>query len=225
MAAKKLIVVIPAYNETENIGLVIKGVKKYTRDIIVIDDGSKDNTSQTALQNGAKVYRHLFNRGLGGTLGTCIKAALLNKADIIVTMDADGQHDPQEIPKLIKPIADGKADVVIGSRFLTRQPMPLFRRMGIPFFNLATFLLFGVWSTDSQSGLRAFNKKAAENLQISTGGMEVSSEIIKEIKARKLRLKEVPIKAIYTVYSLSKGQGLLTGLKTLLKLLIFKLNQ
>jgi len=103
--------------------------------------------------------------------------------------------------------------------------MPLFRRIGIPFFNLITFLLFGIWSTDSQSGLRAFNRKVAENLEIFTGGMEVSSEIIKEVKAHKFKLKEVPIKAIYTTYSLSKGQGFFVGLKTLMKLLILKLNK
>ena len=225
MAVKNLSVVIPAYNEGQNIGWVIQNAKKYTRNIIVIDDGSQDETFKIALKNGAKVYHHLFNRGLGGALGTGIKAALLNKAEIIVTLDADGQHDPKEIPKLIKPIVEGKADVVIGSRFLVRQSMPLFRKMGNPFFNLVTFLLFGVWSTDSQSGLRAFNRKAAENLETFAGGMEVSSEIIKEIKSHKLRLKEVPIKAIYTAYSLSKGQGLSTGLRTLMKLLILKLTK
>jgi len=221
----KLSVVIPAYNEAEGIGRVIQGVKKYTNNIIVIDDGSEDNTSQISLQNGAKVYRHIINRGLGGALGTGIKAALLDKADIIVTLDADGQHNPNEISKLIKPIIEEEADIVIGSRFLIRQPMPLFRRIGIPFFNLITFLLFGIWSTDSQSGLRAFNRKVAENLEIFTGGMEVSSEIIKEVKAHKFKLKEVPIKAIYTTYSLSKGQGFFVGLKTLMKLLILKLNK
>lgn len=225
MTAKKLSVVIPAYNEAENIGRVIKGIKKYTDNVIVVDDGSKDNTSQIALQNGAKVYYHLLNRGLGGALGTGIKAALSDRADIVVTLDADGQHDPKEIPKLIKPIIEGKADIVIGSRFLIRQPMPLLRRAGIPFFNLITFLLFGIWSTDSQSGLRAFNRKAAENLEIFTGGMEASSEIIKEIKSHKFKLKEVPIRAIFTTYSLSKGQGLFTGFRTLMKLLILKLTK
>ena len=221
----KLFVVIPAYNEAKNIGRVIRGVKKYAKKIIVVDDGSKDGTSQIGLQNGATVYSHIFNRGLGGALGTGIRAALLNGADIIVTLDADGQHNPDEIPKLIKPISSGKADVAIGSRFLERQPMPFFRRIGIPFANLITFLFFGAWSTDSQSGFRAFSKKAAENLEIFTGGMEASSEIIKEIKSRRLKVKEVPITAIYTPYSLSKGQGFSTGLKTLLKIFILKLSR
>jgi len=139
-------------------------------------------------------------------------------------LDADGQHDPDDIPKLIKPIISGDADFVVGSRFLEKQSMPLFRKLGNYFYNLVTWILFGIRSSDTQSGMRAFNKKAAEGLEIITRGMEVSSEIIKEIKIRRLRLKEVPIKAIYTPYSLSKGQGFMVGLKTLIKLLILKLT-
>ena len=221
----KLVAVIPAYNEEKNIGQVIRGVKKYARNIIVIDDGSTDRTEQIALENGAKVYCHLINRGLGGALATGIKAALLEEADIVLTLDADGQHDPDEIPKIVKPIIEDKADFVIGSRFLQHQPVPLFRRLGNYFFNFITFFLFGIWSTDSQSGMRAFNKKAAENLEIYTNKMEVSSEILNEIQVRHLRLKEVPIKSIYTSYSLSKGQGFIPGLKTLIKLFILKLTK
>src|SRR4030042_2438817 len=117
----KLIAIIPAYNEEKPIGEVVQGVKKYTENIIVIDDGSEDKTSEIAQKRGAKVYRHFINRGLGGALGTGIKTALISGADIIVTLDADGQHDTAEIPRIIKPIIDGKADVVIGSRFLVRQ--------------------------------------------------------------------------------------------------------
>ncbi len=216
---------MPAFNEERTIGAVILKLKPHVEQIIVIDDGSRDKTRQTAIQNGARVYRHPINRGLGGALSTGIKAALLNGADIMITLDADGQHDPEEIPKLIKPILDNEADVVIGSRFLVRQPMPLFRRMGIPFFNLITFLLFGIWSTDSQSGMRAFNRKTAQALEIHTNGMEVSSEILKEVKTKRFKLKEIPIKSIYTDYSLSKGQGFVPGLKTLSKLFISKLTE
>lgn len=221
----KLVAIIPAYNEEKHIGQVVRGVKKYTKNIIVIDDGSQDRTFKTAAEQGAKVYHHLLNRGLGGALGTGIKAALLEGADIILTLDADGQHNPDEIPKIIKPIIEGKADVVIGSRFLRRQPMPVFRRLGNYFFNFITLFLFGIWSTDSQSGMRAFNKSAAEKVEIYTNKMEVSSEILDEIKTHGFRLKEVPIKSIYTSYSLSKGQGLIPGLKTLVKLFILRLTK
>ena len=218
-----LVVVIPAYNEEKNIEKVILGVKKYTKSIIVINDGSTDKTSKIAENAGAKVYSHLINRGLGGALSTGIKAALFWLADIIVTLDADGQHDPDEIPKIIKPIIEDKADIVIGSRFLVSQPIPIFRRMGNLFLNLITFFLFGIWSTDSQSGMRAFNKRGAENLEIYTNGMAVSSEILKEAHLHRLKIKEVPIKSIYTEYSLSKGQGFIPGLKTLFRLFILKL--
>lgn len=221
----RITAIIPAYNEEKHIGRVIQGVKRHVDSIIVVDDGSQDKTYEEARQSGAKVYRHLINRGLGGALGTGIKAALMEETDVFITLDADGQHNPDEIPELLKPIIEDKADIVIGSRFLKIQPMPLFRRTGNYFFNLFTFFLFGAWSTDSQSGLRAFNKKTAEKLEIASSGMEISSEIIKEIKLYKLRLKEVPIKAIYTPYSLSKGQGFIVGLKTLIKLLFLKLTK
>lgn len=220
----KLVVIIPAYNEEKKIGQVIDGVKEYTNSIIVVDDGSQDKTSKIALEKGVKVYRHLINRGLGATLGTGIRAALLEEAELISTLDADGQHDPKEIPKLLEPLISGESDIVIGSRFLENQKMPAFRKLGNYFFNFITFLLFGIWSTDSQSGFRAFNKKVAQNLRIYTNKMEVSSEIIKEIKLNNFKLKEVPIKSIYTDYSLSKGQGFRVGLKTLIKLFLFRLT-
>lgn len=223
----RLAVIIPAYNEEKTIKEVIWGIKKYTDNIIIVDDCSKDKTAEVARENGAAAYRLIVNREQGGAISTGLKAALLSGADIIVTLDADGQHDPADIPQLIKPIIDGKADAVIGSRFLTRQPMPLFRRMGGIFFNLILFLLFGVRSTDSQSGMRAFNRKAAQSLETCTaqtrGILQVPPMMIREIKTQKLKLKEVPIKSIYTEYSLSKGQRLAPGLKALINLFIFKL--
>lgn len=126
----ELTVVIPAYNEEKTIASVIAGVRRYVDNVIVIDDGSADSTLEIAQKSGVKVYRHFINRGLGGALGTGIRAALSAGADIIVTLDADGQHDPAEIPFLLKPIMESEADIVIGSRFLKTQPMPLFRRMG-----------------------------------------------------------------------------------------------
>src|SRR3989338_3249144 len=109
----KIVAILPAFNEEKTIGAVILKLKNYVSQIIVIDDGSKDRTSQIAKEHGALVYRHLINRGLGGALGTGIKAGLQNEADIIVTLDADGQHDPAEISELIKPIMNGEADAVI----------------------------------------------------------------------------------------------------------------
>lgn len=215
----KTAAIIPAFNEEKTIGAVLAKVKGQVDQIIVVDDGSKDKTYQIAKAEGVLVYRHSVNRGLGGALGTGIKAALSNNADIIVTLDADGQHEPAEIKSLMEPIMAGESDVVIGSRFLTRQPMPLSRRLGNKFFNFIMLMLFGIKTTDSQSGMRAFSKKAAEKIELYTNGMEVSSEILKETKCKRLKMREVPIKSIYTDYSLSKGQNPILGIKTFIKFL------
>ena len=216
-------IIIPAYNEEKTIGEVVRRAKRHPAQIIVVDDASSDNTSKMALMEGAKVYRHAVNRGLGGALGTGFKIALIENTDILITLDADCQHDPEDIPAIIRPIIDGQADVVIGSRFLSRQDVPALRRLYNRAGNIVTLALFGVKTTDSQSGFRAFNKKAIESISIKSNRMEVSSEIIKEIGLRNLRMKEIPIKAIYTEYSLSKGQGFIVGVKTFLKLLILKI--
>ncbi|MFO8015515.1 MAG: glycosyltransferase family 2 protein [Candidatus Woesearchaeota archaeon] len=218
---KRLFVVIPAYNEGGMIGKVVKGLRKegYKR-IIVVDDGSSDSTYDIAKKEGAIVYRHRINRGLGGALGTGIRAALDQGAGIIVTFDADGQHDPADIENVAEPVRRGKADFVIGSRLLNPEGMPLVRRVGNWGFNVITLILFGVWTTDSQSGLRAMSRKAAERIEIKTNRMEVSSELLTEVKRNRLRISEVPIKAIYTDYSVSKGQSSLNAFRILFKLIM-----
>lgn len=221
----KIIVIIPAYNEEKTIRDVLQKAKKYVTKVVVIDDASSDSTHQIAIKEDAIVYRHSINRGLGGALGTGIKVALKENADIAVTLDADGQHDPSEISRLIQPIIDNKADVVIGSRFLRNQKVPIRRKIYNKIGNIITYLLFSVKTSDSQSGFRALNHKALELLKIKTNKMEVSSEIMKEIGKNNLRFMEVPIKAIYTEYSLSKGQSFFTGLRTLFKLIILKLSK
>lgn len=223
---EQVVVVIPAYNEERSIAEVIRGLKArgFTR-IIVVDDGSSDQTGELACQEEVVLLRHLFNRGLGGALGTGIKAALHFRPEIIVTFDADGQHDPDDIPRLLDPIEKGEADVVIGSRMIDPAGMPWSRRLANRIANPITGLLFGGRTTDSQSGLRAFSYDAASRIRIITRGMEVSSEIIAEIFKNHLTCKEVPVKAIYTDYSLSKGQSFQVGLQTLMKLILAKMRR
>jgi len=214
-------IVIPAYNEEKTIGQVIRGLKKqYLKNIIVVNDGSHDETAKIAERAGAKVYTHIINRGLGGALGTGIAAALRNNAEIIATCDADGQHNPSDVKRAIDFLRENSLDVVIGSRLINSEGMPVSRRFGNRAFNLVTFLLFGLYSTDTQSGLRVFSRKAAEKISIKTNKMEVSSEIIKEISRNNLKLGEIPIKAIYTDYSLQKGQKSLNGFNILYKLIL-----
>jgi glycosyltransferase involved in cell wall biosynthesis len=221
MTAKRVVVVIPAYNEERTIVEVIRGLKQrgFTT-LIVVDDGSSDRTGALASGEGVIRLRHLLNRGLGGALGTGISAALRLGAEVIVTFDADGQHDPNDIMRLLEPIEVGKAEVVIGSRMLDPQGMPYRRRMANWIANVVTYLLFGGWTTDSQSGLRAFSSRAATRMRIMTTGMEVSSEIIAETVRNRLKWEEVPVQAIYTDYSLSKGQSFTVGLQTLIKLIL-----
>jgi len=218
----KIIIVMPARDEAKSIVGVIKRLKELNyNNIIVINDGSADDTIKLAKKAGAKVYNHIINRGLGGSLGTGLRAALENYAEIIVTFDSDGQHDALDIKRLIEPIKCGEADVVIGSRMLNNKRMPFDKRIANRVGNFLTKLLFGIYVTDSQSGLRAFNNYAAHVIKIKTNEMEASSEIISEIKRNKLRLKEIPIEAIYTDYSINKGQKWYNGFR-ILKRLIYK---
>jgi glycosyltransferase involved in cell wall biosynthesis len=226
MTEKRVVVLIPAYNEERTIVEVIRGLKQHGfTTLVVIDDGSSDRTGELASHEGVIRLRHVLNRGLGGALGTGIDAALRLGAEVIVTFDADGQHDPNDIMKLLKPIEVEEAEVVIGSRMLDPQGMPYPRRMANWIANVVTYLLFGGWTTDSQSGLRAFSGRAATQMQIITTGMEVSSEIIAETVKNRLQWKEVPVKAIYTDYSLSKGQSFSVGLQTLMKLVLAKVQR
>lgn len=187
----KLLIIIPAWNEERPLPAVISDLKKHGyQNVVVVNDGSTDGTVGT--------LTHIINRGLGAAIGTGFEYAKDYGADIVVTFDADGQHRAEDIKNLIKPILDGKADVVIGSRMTEfKKLMPASRLLITYLANLLTYCLYGFWSTDSQSGLRAFNKKAIEAIVIKTDRMEISSEFLKEIKRNRLRYFEVPIKPVY----------------------------
>ncbi len=221
----KLLIGIPAYNEEQMLGNVIasipskiKGFEKV--DIMIVDDGSTDGTKHIAQNKGALVLSHIINRGLGGALKTIFTYALQNQYDALVTFDADGQHVGEDLVKLVQPIIDGKKDVVIGTRWKYKAKYPFSRYLVNQCANLITWFLFGIYTSDSQSGLRAFNRVAIEKIQITSDGMEVSSEFFKEIKTHNLRLGEVPISPIYTDYSKKKGQRLDNGPEVLFRLLI-----
>lgn len=216
------VVIMPAYNEEQTVGAVAASVRPLVDAVFVIDDGSTDRTAVVARAAGAHVLSHVINRGLGAAIQTGIVAARRAGADIAVTFDADGQHRAEDIPRMCAPIEVDEADVVLGCRTVDRGQMPLVRRLCNVGGNALTFLLFGLWVKDSQSGLRAFNRHALASLALSCDRMEVSSEIVKEIHARHLRLVEVPIAPVYTKYSLSKGQSLTVGIATAAKLLLNK---
>ncbi len=225
-AKERIFIVVPAYNEEKTIGKLLRRLLALEyRNIIVVDDGSSDRTAIIVKRFPVRLYSHIINRGLGGALRTGFAAALNEGAEIVVTMDADLQHKPEEVERLVTPILKGEAEVVLGVRQLAREAMPLFRKIANYTSNLITYLLFGFRVADSQSGFRAFHRKALEKIQLRASRMEISSEIVKEIADKNLCLKEVPISTIYTPYSLSKGQNLKNGIKTLVRLLAIKFQR
>ncbi|MBU4421843.1 glycosyltransferase family 2 protein [Candidatus Parcubacteria bacterium] len=217
----KIFIVIPAYNEEKVIGDVIRQVREYYSDIVVVDDGSTDGTDEKARQNGAQVLRHILNRGQGATLRTGINYALAQGADIIVTYDADGQFEAGEIDKLCQPVIDNECDIILGSRFLSGNKIPFIKKLVLKSAILFTRAITGLKLTDTHNGFRVMNRKAAENIKIRQDRMAHASEIVHETARLKLRYKELPITVKYTTYSRHKGQRL-TGAFHILFDLIFK---
>ncbi|AMQ18849.1 glycosyltransferase family 2 protein [Thermococcus peptonophilus] len=218
----RTLIIIPAYNEELTIGSVVALAKKYG-DVLVVDDGSKDRTSQVAQNAGAIVIRHEVNKGKGAALKTGFDYALSDGYDAVVTIDADGQHNPDEIPLLLKPILDDKADLVIGSRYLNgaKGNIPLYRRLGLWVLNTTTNVsLNGTLKiTDSQSGFRAINRKAlGELMKISSDGYSMESYMLVHLAEKGVRIKEVPITVRYDVPNkhkknpLSHGFGVLAAI-------------
>jgi glycosyltransferase involved in cell wall biosynthesis len=228
-----LFLIIPAFNEARvirdtlrNLPPRVAGIDSMT--VVVVDDGSSDATAEEVLASGdgrVVLLRHAINRGLGGALGTGLAYARRHGADFVITYDADGQHAPEDIANVLGPLVAGSADAVIGSRLIDPTGMPWYRVIGNWGLNLFTFFIFGMWTTDSQSGLRGFNRAAIEQIDIRMDRMEVSSEFIKEIRRCQLRFKEVPIRAIYTDYSLAKGQRNWNAFNILIRLVVHRLME
>lgn len=211
----KTAAVIPAYNESTVIAEVVRGCLEHVDVVLVVDDGSSDETVETARAAGAQVLRHTLQRGAGRATATGLQAAIHLGVDFVVTLDADGQHLPDEIDVVLEPLRQGRADIVVGCRSLNRQDMPLVRRLGNRFANLWTWLMIGVTISDSQSGYRGYTAAAARRLPLEARGYEFCSQSLGEAARLGLRVQEAPITVIYTEYSKQKGQSLLTSLKTL----------
>lgn len=219
----KFAVIIPAYNEEKTIREVVKSIPESIGGtkpvIIVVNDGSRDFTAQYAKRAGAIVINHRINMGVGAATATGFEATKRLEVDAMVTLDADLQHDPRDINKLIKPIIKRQANVVVGTRLNLPKGMPWHRKMGIKLFNLITYIFYHIKTTDSQSGFRAYDKKAIRLINIHTLGYEFCTEIFGEIRRHKLKFVEVPIKTIYTKESRRKGQPAINGINIMIKLL------
>jgi len=190
-----IVAAIPAFNEEATIARVVIGSRRHVDKVLVCDDGSSDMTGEIAERLGAEVVRHLRNLGKGAAIRSLFDLAKRLGADIVVTIDADGQHDPGEIPRVIEPILSGKADIVIGSRSLREGGMPRYRRIGRAALDRATVAAGRIKVADTQSGFRAYSKHAVESLEVTEFGIGVDSEIL--MKAEDLRLAEVPIQCKY----------------------------
>ncbi len=189
-----IVACIPAYNEEKYIAKVIVETKKYVDKIIVCDDGSRDLTAEIARELGAIVIRHQENKGYGAALRTLFKKALELDPDIIVTLDADGQHDPKEIPRLVEPILKGEADIVIGSRFLGKTTQPKWRILGVKAVTRTVKTAFNINEiTDAQSGFRAYRASVVRDLIPEDNTMAASVEILAKARNKNLRIKEVPV--------------------------------
>ena len=221
----RLVVIVPVFNESAVIYRVLKAIPKKIKalsqvNVIVVNDGSTDNSQVEVKRAGFSTVDHVINRGLGAAIKTGMEYAKEKKADVMVTFDGDGQHDPSDIEKIILPIIQKKAELVIGSRFKKSKNIPLDRFFLNWFANFITFLFYGVATTDSQSGLRAFSKKALNVVDFKGERMDFSSEILLEAKRNNLKIAEVPIRAIYTEYSRKKGQTNLNAIPTFARFLV-----
>lgn len=209
-------VVIPAYNEAEAIGAVVAELVARGHEVIVVDDGSRDATADVAKRHGAIVLRHAVNRGQGAALQTGIACALQRGAEEIVTFDSDGQHAAEDVERLVAPLRAGRADVVLGSRFIgTTEGMTRRRRAILAAAVIFTRVASGVRVTDTHNGLRAFTRAAAAKLDIRLDRMAHASELLDQIVRHELRYEEVPVHVRYTDYSRRKGQSSFAALRIL----------
>jgi glycosyltransferase involved in cell wall biosynthesis len=216
-AGRTIVAVIPAYNEERFIGSVVLRALKVATTVVVVDDGSTDKTVDVAESAGAIVVRHGCNQGKGVALNSGFRAARGFDPDVLVTLDADGQHLPEELATVVAPVLEGRADIVVGSRYLhSAYDVPRHRVLGHRVFNLISNSVSGVAVTDSQSGFRAFSPRAMAALSFNSRGFSVESEMQLLAREHHLRVEEVPIVIQYLDKPkrpvLAHGLGVLSGL-------------
>ena len=216
--ASNIWAVIPAYNEEKSIAEIVRKTKKYISNVIVIDDGSKDKTKEMAEKSGAVVLKHVINLGKGATLKTGCNYALMNKAKYIVVLDADAQHDPDDIPRFIEKLK--KYDIVFSYRKLNSK-MPLVLRFGNWFISGVSRILYKVDLIDTQSGFRAFNIESYKKIRWNASDYSMESEMISKAGKQKLKYVQIPISTIYS--DRYKGTTILDGMKIVLDMFWWKI--
>lgn len=222
--SKKILVCIPAFNESKNIAQIVTRCLDYATKVVVYDDGSTDGTQEIAMGAGATVIRGLKNRGYGVAIRSLFQIAKEESADVMITLDSDGQHDPGQIHNMLEPIVEEDVDIVIGSRFLTRQDsekVPRYRSFGIKTITRLTQVASYKNITDAQSGFRAYSKNAITDINLYEQGMGVSTEILLRAKEKGLLIKEVPITIKYDVQNSSTHNPLSHGMGVLYTIMQF----
>lgn len=214
-------IVMPAYNESNRIGRTLEKVCARYSNVVVVDDGSRDDTVENILLHPVWCLRHLFNLGQGAALQTGLSFALRQGAQIIVTFDSDGQHDVAEVARLVEPVRAGEVDVALGSRFLGESVnMPWTRWLVLKLGVLFTRVVSQIHVTDTHNGLRAFSRKAAEAIHIVQNRMAHASEILDQIRERGLTFREVPVTIHYSEDTMAKGQSSWNALRIVSQLLL-----
>lgn len=207
-----IFVIVPAYNEEERIGRVVRGLFEHGfEQVVVVDDGSADNTASEAVRFGATVIRHALNRGQGAALQTGNEFALKNGAKFLVHFDGDGQFNPADIMPAIHAMEEKKADAMLGSRFLdSRSRMPWTKKyIVLPISRFINRIMTGMRLTDAHNGFRVLSRKAAQNLYISQDGMAHNSEIVQQLRKGNYIIAEHPVEVLYYEY----GQGIDGGMR------------
>ena len=218
----KSIAIIPAYNEEVAISAIVKRSLKFVDYVLVVDDGSTDRTSQIAKDAGARVIKHYNNLGKGVSLKDAF--AEVRGYDIVVTIDGDGQHNPNEMPELMRPIREGRADIVNGSRYLNgSDDASAYRRAGLRVLDIATNITSGTHVTDSQSGFRAFSGKTIPYFRFRDTGFGIESEMLADAAENNFRILEVPITVRYDVENPSTNGPVNHVMGVLFKIIIDKI--
>ena len=194
----KIVAGMPAMNEEKYVGSVVLKARRYVDQVFIVDDGSTDDTAIVAGLAGADVIKHPRNMGYGATIQSIISEAKKRNADILVILDTDSQHNPKEIPDVIKPIIEGRADFVIGSRRQQANKIPFYRRMGQKVILSSVKMLSDEELTDSECGFRAFSRKAMHIMELKETGMAISAEAIAEAARKGITTVQVPVSVEYT---------------------------
>jgi polyprenyl-phospho-N-acetylgalactosaminyl synthase len=221
------LVIVPCYNESEVVRETAERLLRCGHEVVIVDDGSEPAVAASLDGLPVHMIRHEIYLGQGAALQTGMEYALRQGAAFVVHFDADGQHQPEDIPALLQPLLEGTADVVLGSRFLTRGDaacVPALRRLLLRCARLMNALLTGLLLTDAHNGMRSLNRRALESIELVENRMAHATELLQVIRKKRLRWCERPTHVVYTPYSRRKGQGVLNSVNILLDLLLRKLE-